>query len=111
MKQIAAPLNDAANNSPSPPTELGEGPGGGGALNFSKINPTRPQNPAASRSPTSSPPPARTTRPSRFHRDARRTALRFRSGKSSKILSPSLRSEEHTSELQSLRHLVCRLLL
>src|ERR1035441_4255347 len=24
---------------------------------------------------------------------------------------PSLRSEEHTSELQSLRHLVCRLLL
>src|SRR5262245_64471412 len=26
-------------------------------------------------------------------------------------LAPSLRSEEHTSELQSLRHLVCRLLL
>src|SRR5436853_3893945 len=26
-------------------------------------------------------------------------------------LSPSSRSEEHTSELQSLRHLVCRLLL
>src|SRR5205814_8730098 len=25
--------------------------------------------------------------------------------------TPSLRSEEHTSELQSLRHLVCRLLL
>src|SRR5205814_10324583 len=25
--------------------------------------------------------------------------------------SPNLRSEEHTSELQSLRHLVCRLLL
>src|SRR5947199_4085169 len=25
--------------------------------------------------------------------------------------SPTLRSEEHTSELQSLRHLVCRLLL
>src|SRR5215472_19358818 len=25
--------------------------------------------------------------------------------------SPQLRSEEHTSELQSLRHLVCRLLL
>src|SRR5262245_63532310 len=25
--------------------------------------------------------------------------------------SPSFRSEEHTSELQSLRHLVCRLLL
>src|SRR5262245_2820584 len=27
------------------------------------------------------------------------------------ILSPNRRSEEHTSELQSLRHLVCRLLL
>src|SRR5262245_62192140 len=27
------------------------------------------------------------------------------------IDSPRLRSEEHTSELQSLRHLVCRLLL
>src|SRR5947199_7252337 len=27
------------------------------------------------------------------------------------LLSPRLRSEEHTSELQSLRHLVCRLLL
>src|SRR5262245_62659044 len=27
------------------------------------------------------------------------------------IGSPPLRSEEHTSELQSLRHLVCRLLL
>src|SRR5436853_5434847 len=26
-------------------------------------------------------------------------------------LAPRLRSEEHTSELQSLRHLVCRLLL
>src|SRR5205814_4415226 len=26
-------------------------------------------------------------------------------------LTPTLRSEEHTSELQSLRHLVCRLLL
>src|SRR5262245_62611219 len=29
----------------------------------------------------------------------------------SKIASGSSRSEEHTSELQSLRHLVCRLLL
>src|ERR1035438_2111235 len=27
------------------------------------------------------------------------------------VLSYSMRSEEHTSELQSLRHLVCRLLL
>src|SRR5258705_1833456 len=33
---------------------------------------------------------------------------RFTSGESSRI---SYRSEEHTSELQSLRHLVCRLLL
>src|SRR5262245_63276733 len=30
---------------------------------------------------------------------------------SSGVTIPSLRSEEHTSELQSLRHLVCRLLL
>src|SRR5437899_9501321 len=29
----------------------------------------------------------------------------------SRILLPQTRSEEHTSELQSLRHLVCRLLL
>src|SRR5258705_3879126 len=28
-----------------------------------------------------------------------------------KAIQPLLRSEEHTSELQSLRHLVCRLLL
>src|SRR5437899_5181926 len=27
------------------------------------------------------------------------------------LIDPSTRSEEHTSELQSLRHLVCRLLL
>src|SRR5258705_4517633 len=27
------------------------------------------------------------------------------------LLNPKVRSEEHTSELQSLRHLVCRLLL
>src|SRR5262245_63430957 len=32
-------------------------------------------------------------------------------GAASVILSPDKRSEEHTSELQSLRHLVCRLLL
>src|SRR5262245_64730597 len=31
--------------------------------------------------------------------------------KFSVVLRPMLRSEEHTSELQSLRHLVCRLLL
>src|SRR2546422_6287923 len=35
-------------------------------------------------------------------------ALRARSGRS---LSPPTRSEEHTSELQSRLHLVCRLLL
>ena len=32
-------------------------------------------------------------------------------GKISKLLLKFSRSEEHTSELQSLRHLVCRLLL
>src|SRR5262245_62738689 len=32
-------------------------------------------------------------------------------GASASPLSGSVRSEEHTSELQSLRHLVCRLLL
>src|SRR5437899_6810595 len=32
-------------------------------------------------------------------------------GLASKILAHAVRSEEHTSELQSLRHLVCRLLL
>src|ERR1039458_10720422 len=30
---------------------------------------------------------------------------------SSRVYPPYVRSEEHTSELQSLRHLVCRLLL
>src|ERR1039458_7160362 len=39
-------------------------------------------------------------------KDAVSKALDARDG-----ISPSLRSEEHTSELQSLRHLVCRLLL
>src|SRR5438045_5661682 len=47
----------------------------------------------AARSRTSSPRPGRT----RSGRSARRSSTR--------------RSEEHTSELQSLRHLVCRLLL
>src|SRR5690606_41496669 len=47
----------------------------------------------------------------------RAVALRFRSGLSSSlhcfglIRLPSLRSEEHTSELQSRENLVCRLLL
>src|SRR5258705_2478760 len=37
-------------------------------------------------------------------------STRYRS-RSSKPVHARLRSEEHTSELQSLRHLVCRLLL
>src|SRR5262245_62540021 len=32
-------------------------------------------------------------------------------GAACQVIPPSVRSEEHTSELQSLRHLVCRLLL
>src|ERR1039458_7812367 len=32
-------------------------------------------------------------------------------GTNAKAMPPTIRSEEHTSELQSLRHLVCRLLL
>src|SRR5258705_3157424 len=39
----------------------------------------------------------------------RRRAISFRNGSASCRLEPG--SEEHTSELQSLRHLVCRLLL
>src|SRR5205814_6754512 len=35
----------------------------------------------------------------------------FPAGRRDHLESPPLRSEEHTSELQSLRHLVCRLLL
>src|SRR5205814_3619592 len=37
--------------------------------------------------------------------------LDFKKGGISKPTAPTSRSEEHTSELQSLRHLVCRLLL
>src|SRR5205814_8264583 len=43
-------------------------------------------------------------RPPRFVGHGLRGAVDF-------LLSPRRRSEEHTSELQSLRHLVCRLLL
>src|SRR5258705_3556091 len=42
----------------------------------------------------------------------RRRADPFRAASSTRSrLQPRTRSEEHTSELQSLRHLVCRLLL
>src|SRR5437899_10448548 len=37
--------------------------------------------------------------------------LHVADGKVARVTSPDIRSEEHTSELQSLRHLVCRLLL
>src|ERR1039458_3711075 len=40
-----------------------------------------------------------------------RPVLRERGGETPPRHSPEIRSEEHTSELQSLRHLVCRLLL
>src|SRR5947199_791649 len=48
-----------------------------------------------------------------FHRQARSFAcVRWMSCTASSTTMPSeTRSEEHTSELQSLRHLVCRLLL
>src|SRR5215212_11980858 len=36
---------------------------------------------------------------------------RARGSRSTRSMRPRSRSEEHTSELQSLRHLVCRLLL
>src|SRR5205814_4026702 len=39
------------------------------------------------------------------------TMPHIRLGNFSESLGPGARSEEHTSELQSLRHLVCRLLL
>src|ERR1039458_10694168 len=39
------------------------------------------------------------------------SGYKFPMGKTTVNLAPADRSEEHTSELQSLRHLVCRLLL
>src|SRR5688572_32712319 len=45
---------------------------------------------------------------SRFHSETRRATRRLRPSCSSSL---SLRSEEHTSELQSQSNLVCRLLL
>src|SRR5438045_6699863 len=44
-------------------------------------------------------------------RSGRRGGPRGRRCRSRPTRRPSRRSEEHTSELQSLRHLVCRLLL
>src|ERR1035441_2807597 len=68
--------------------------------------------------PAQTPPPL----PARNEGDAlKKSSLVFVSGNSGASASvirpasgtaePALRSEEHTSELQSLRHLVCRLLL
>src|SRR3712207_9084689 len=50
---------------------------------------------------------ARTPRPGRADRTARPVRLR----QPGSARQPSLRSEEHTSELQSRQYLVCRLLL
>src|SRR5262245_64288151 len=43
--------------------------------------------------------------------DASSSCARARGSSTSRLWAESGRSEEHTSELQSLRHLVCRLLL
>src|SRR5205814_6708122 len=51
-----------------------------------------------------------TSRKSRSNPRPRATRVRLMGPEMAKGTSP-LRSEEHTSELQSLRHLVCRLLL
>src|SRR5437899_7430834 len=63
------------------------------------------------------PPSGRTARRSREASSGARTSGRKSSSsppprsRSTRVASPIPRSEEHTSELQSLRHLVCRLLL
>src|ERR1035441_9092694 len=62
------------------------------------------------------PPPFPYTTLFRSHRQGRRGRPRDRTGNGCRRLSTQAvrqpnRSEEHTSELQSLRHLVCRLLL
>src|SRR5471030_1732895 len=46
-----------------------------------------------------------------FRSEARQALAEFRILGEVELRQPHLRSEEHTSELQSLRHLVCRLLL
>src|SRR2546430_11504030 len=50
-------------------------------------------------------------RPRRRRGDFPHTAALFGCSRSGGALGPSLRSEEHTSELQSQSNLVCRLLL
>src|SRR5262245_63020034 len=45
------------------------------------------------------------------HRAPGRAAVQFRAAVGERLRIGTARSEEHTSELQSLRHLVCRLLL
>src|SRR2546425_4922499 len=59
-------------------------------------------------------PPRSTLFPYRRSSDLRRCAaprLRCRGGRRGRVRAASKRSEEHTSELQSLAYLVCRLLL
>src|ERR1035441_11032121 len=51
---------------------------------------------------------AKTVRPARRKTDRKPSEIPFNTGEG---LRAAYRSEEHTSELQSLRHLVCRLLL
>src|SRR5438045_7295386 len=53
------------------------------------------------------PRPPRQTGPFAFLSSAQAVKRQVSPGK----LKPAVRSEEHTSELQSLRHIVCRLLL
>src|SRR5262245_63259831 len=49
--------------------------------------------------------------PSPRHLQAVKQCIGMRGGPVMPIIALTVRSEEHTSELQSLRHLVCRLLL
>src|SRR2546422_4539023 len=64
-----------------------------------------------SRSPTHAPPRGPTRSPSRTGRAARRELESRRSASRGRATTTFKRSEEHTSELQSRLHLVCRLLL
>src|ERR1035441_8714373 len=61
-------------------------------------------------SSSTTPPPMSAALPSIDPRSATLSATRS-AGSYSRPCMPAMRSEEHTSELQSLRHLVCRLLL
>src|ERR1035438_9850863 len=88
----------------APPPGQGRGPAGGYLIRLQRVRryPSRPGD-----------------RGPRRERDHRHHPLRQRGEISQrKVLGPGMirvepepRSEEHTSELQSLRHLVCRLLL